>query len=55
MTENRYKVFVNGQLTAESMPLDDVMIYVKGLFREYCNDVSLKVEIILDIEVGETE
>ena len=55
MTENRYKVFVNGLLTAESMPLDDAMIYIKGLFTEYYNDVSLKVEIIMDVEVGETD
>ena len=55
MTENRYKVFVNGHLTAENMPLEDAIIYVKGLFTEYYNDDSLKVEIIKDVEVGEIE
>ena len=55
MVENRYKVFVNGHLTAENMPLEDAMIYVKGLFTEYYNDVLLEVKIIRDVEVGETE
>ncbi len=51
MTENRCKVFVNGHLTAENMPLEDVTIYVKGLFSEYYDDDSLKVEIIRDEEI----
>lgn len=55
MIENRYKVFVGGHLTAENMPLEDAMIYVKGLFTEYYNDVLLEVKIIRDVEVGETE
>lgn len=54
MVENKYKVFVNGLLTAKSMPLDDAMIYVTGLFTKYYNDVYLKVEITLDVEAGET-
>lgn len=57
MIENRYKVFVNEHQTAENMPLEDVMIYVKGLFTEYYNDVFLEVRIIVDVDVeaGETE
>lgn len=55
MTERRYKVFVNGRLTAENMPLEDALIYVEGLFNKYYNDISLEAKIIVDVEIGETE
>lgn len=35
--------------------IDGIEHDIKGLFTEYYNDDSLKVEIIIDIEVGETE
>ena len=53
MIENKYKVFVNDHLTAENMPLEDAMIYVKGLFTEYYNDVLLEVTIIRDVKAGD--
>lgn len=55
MNTNKYIVFVNGLITAESMPLDDVLIYVEGLFKHYENDVSLDVRIIVDVEGEENE
>ena len=55
MIEKRYKVFVNGHIAAENMLLEDAVIFIKALFTEYYNEISLKVEIIRDIEVEETE
>ena len=46
MIENKYKVYVNGHLTADNMPLEDAMIYVKAIFETYYNDNSIKVQIM---------
>ena len=45
MIEKKYKVYVNGHLTANNMPLEDAMIYVKAIFETYYNDNSIKVMI----------
>ena len=46
MIENKYMVYVNGHLTANNMPLEDAMIYVKAIFETYYNDNSVKVQIM---------
>ena len=46
MIENKYKVYLNGHLTADNMPLEDAMIYVKAIFETYYNDNSIKVQIM---------
>lgn len=50
MIENRYKVFVNGHLTAENMPIEDAMIYAKAIFETYYNDALLDVKIMRDVK-----
>ena len=46
MIENKYKIYVNGHLTANNLSLEDVMIYVKAIFETYFNDDSIKVQIM---------
>ena len=46
MIENKYKIYVNGHLTANNLSLEDVMIYVKAIFETYFNDNSIKVQIM---------
>lgn len=46
MIENKYKVYINEHLTANNMPLEDAMIYVKAIFETYRNDNSIRVQII---------
>ena len=55
MIENKYKVYVNGNLTANNMPLNDAIIYVKAIFETYYNDNSIKVQIMPEEMVSNVE
>lgn len=55
MIENKYKVYVNGHLTANNMPLEDAMIYVKAIFETYYNDNLIKVQIMPEEMVSNVE
>lgn len=55
MIENKYKVYVNGHLTANNMPLEDAMIYVKAIFETYYNDNSIKVQIMPEERTNSVE
>ena len=55
MIENKYKVYVDGHLTANNMPLEDVMIYVKAIFETYYNDNSIKVQIMPEERTSNVE
>ena len=55
MIENKYKVYINGHLTANNMPLEDAMIYVKAIFETYRNDNSVKVQIMPEEMVSNVE
>lgn len=55
MIENKYKVYVNGHLTADNMPLEDAMIYVKAIFETYYNDNSIKVQIMPEERTSNVE
>ena len=55
MIQNKYKVYVNEHLTANNMPLEDAMIYVKAIFETYYNDNSVKVQIVPEERTSNAE
>lgn len=45
MSEEKYKILIEGVVYAENMSLDTSLILVKGLFQEYFKDDRLRIVI----------
>ncbi len=45
MIEIKYNVLIGKQIVAKDMTLDNAVIFLKGLFNEYYNDLMLAVTI----------
>ena len=45
MGQNKYNVLIGQTVVGKEMTLDNAIIFLKGLFNEYHNDVNLAITI----------